>query len=165
VKVVSQFTGFNGFLEIGVLALCLGISLPEAKAAPNTVQSSPYSAIKFSDLYKMPVGPEGLEPSERLFKLAEQRVSLLGYVVAESPSVPGRVILSPLPITMDEEDEGLADDLPPTVVFVHFDPSNTVIKTLLDQPSGTLLKIRGILSIGQQEEADGRVSSIRLTIE
>jgi hypothetical protein len=90
---------------------------------------------------------------------------MLGYVVKQTPIVPGRIILSPLPITMDDEDERLADDLPATAVFVHFDPTHEAITQLLDHPLGTLLKVQGILSVGLQEEADGRVSSIRLTIE
>lgn len=113
----------------------------------------------------MPVGPEGLEPSEKLLSLGQQPVSMIGYVVSQTPVVPGRMILSPLPITIGEQDESLADDLPPTVVYVHFDPASEVIQKLLDQPAGTLVKVHGILSFGQQEEADGRVSSIRLTIQ
>ena len=151
-------------VTLGCIPFGIGFIAPHAVAAPNSVPA-PFSTLKFGDLYKMPVGPEGLEPSETLLNLANQRVSMLGYVVAQTPILPGRIILSPLPISIDNEDESLADDLPPTVVFVHFDPANPVITQLLDHPSGTLLKVRGVLSVGQQEEADGRVSNIRLKIE
>jgi len=151
-------------VTLGCIPFGIGFIAPHAVAAPNSVPA-PFSTLKFGDLYKMPVGPEGLEPSETLLNLANQRVSMLGYVVAQTPILPGRIILSPLPFSIDQEDESLADDLPPTVVFVHFDPANPVITQLLNHPSGTLLKVRGILSVGQQEEADGRVSTIRLKIE
>jgi hypothetical protein len=155
----------KAYRTIGYSALCISLMVSRADAAPNAASSNAYSTIKFGELYKMPVGPEGLEPSEAILSLEQQRVSLFGYVVAQNPIVPGRMILSPLPISIDDEDESLADDLPPTVVFVHFDPNNSLIQKLVNQPSGTLLKVRGILSVGQQEEVDGRVSSIRLTIE
>ena len=151
-------------LILGCIAFGIGFIAPHAVAAPNSVPT-PSNTLKFGDLYRMPVGPEGLEPSDMLLNLANQRVSMLGYVVAQTPILPGRIILSPLPISIDNQDESLADDLPPTVVFVHFDPANPVITQILNHPSGTLLKVRGVLSVGQQEEADGRVSTIRLKIE
>lgn len=163
-------TGFNSLslgykITLTYLFFFLCASPLDVQAAPSTAGRPSSNVIQFGDFYSMPVGPEGLEPSEKLLSLSQQSVSIIGYIVAQSPSIPGRFILSPLPISIDPEDEGLADDLPTTVVYVHFDPANQEIAKLSHLPADTLFKIQGTLSLGQQEEVDGRVSSIRLNIE
>jgi hypothetical protein len=117
--------------------------------------------IKFGEFFRMPVGPRGLEPTEKLLALNGQRVRLVGYVVREEEPVPGRFLLSPLPVSLGDEDESLADDLPPTAVFVHLQGVKERNVPYIDG----LVKLTGILEVGAKEEGGGRVSSIRLVLD
>ncbi|GAO37322.1 hypothetical protein SCT_2743 [Sulfuricella sp. T08] len=116
--------------------------------------------LKFHDFFKMPVGPGGLVPSEKLLGLNGKHVRIIGYMAQQETPSTGVFILSPIPVVMGDEDEGLADDLPPNVVFVHLEKNDHVVPFI---PG--LLKLSGILSVSSQEEADGRVSSVRLLLD
>ena len=110
-------------------------------------------------MFSLPVGPRGLEPSQKLLQLDGRRVRIVGYMVDQEEM--RSFILAPLPLKLGDEDESLADDLPPGVVFVHLaaedDPAFHHIPGLLD--------LTGILSVGGFAEADGRVSTVRLTLD
>ncbi|MDD5033871.1 MAG: hypothetical protein PHE55_03865 [Methylococcaceae bacterium] len=117
--------------------------------------------IKFKEFFKMPIGPRGLEPTEKLLSLNGKRVRIFGYMVnAEEPS-PGPFILAPLAVSMAEKEDGPADDMPASTVFVHLQKGEDWV---VPHVSG-LLKLIGILQVGSQEEADGRVSAVRLMLE
>ena len=114
--------------------------------------------IKFREFFKMPIGPAGLEPTEKLLGLNGKRVRVFGYMVnAEDPS-PGPFILAPLAVSMAEKEDGPADDMPATVAFVHVENGKDWV---VPHVPG-LLKLTGILSLGPKEEPDGRVSAVRL---
>jgi hypothetical protein len=117
--------------------------------------------IKFGEFFRMPVGPRGLEPTEKLLALNGRRVRLVGYVVREEEPVPGRFLLSPLPVSLGDEDESLADDLPPTAVFVHLQGVKDRRVPYIDG----LIKLTGVLELGPQEEGGGRISSLRLLLD
>ncbi|MFY9477514.1 MAG: hypothetical protein WAQ08_07610 [Aquabacterium sp.] len=118
--------------------------------------------LKFSEMFKMPVGPQGLEPSARLLSLNGQRVRLIGYMVDAESRSPGTLILTPLPVSNGHEDESLADDLPPSAVFVHL--SGPAAQHSVRSLRG-LIQLTGTLQVGATDEADGRVSSIRLRVD
>lgn len=119
------------------------------------------ASLKFGEFFIMPVGPKGLEPTGKLLSLDGRRVRLVGYVVREETPVPGRLLLSPLPVSVGDEDESLADDLPPTAVFVHLQDAKGRAAPYI---SG-LLKLTGTLEVGAREESDGRVSAVRLVLD
>lgn len=122
--------------------------------------TSGISDLKFRDFFKMPIGPRGTEMSEKLLSLNGKHVRILGYMAnAESPS-PGVFLLSPLPVELGDEDESLSDDIPPSTVFVHMDAESLVVPHM---PG--LIKITGILSVGNHDEADGHVSTVRLFLD
>jgi hypothetical protein len=124
------------------------------------VQPPPTSTVdlKFREMFDLPVGPRGLEPSEKLLRLDGRRVRMIGYMVEQE--VMRSFILAPLPLKLGDEDESLADDIPPCVVFVHFSAEGN--RVLHHVPG--LLEFTGMLSIGNFAEADGRVSTVRLTL-
>jgi len=120
------------------------------------------AALKFGEFFQMPVGPLGLEPSEKLTALNGKRVRLVGYMVREeTAATAGRFLLSPLPVTLGDEDESLADDLPPTAVFVHVQGAKERGTPFIPG----LLKLTGTLEVGAKDEADGRVSAVRLVLD
>jgi hypothetical protein len=87
-------------------------------------------------------------------------VRLVGYRVPMADAPPGLLILSPLPVSLGDEDESFADDLPASAVYVHL----TEAAAAALPPSG-LLSLSGRLQLGAQREADGRLSYVRLVLE
>jgi hypothetical protein len=110
-------------------------------------------------MFRLQVGPRGLEPSQKLLDLNGRRVRIVGYMVEQETM--HNLILAPLPLKLGDEDESFADDLPPGVVFVHFAaPTGHVSHHI---PG--LLELTGILDVGSFAESDGRVSTVRLTVD
>ena len=153
--------------HLSVLLLAAGCLASEFVAAhdasPNISSTSvaAVSDLKFREFYKMPVGPHGLQPTDKLMELNNKQVRMVGYMVKEENSTPGILILSPLPVELGDEDESLADDLPPTAVFVHLQQE---AKQVIPYVSG-LLQLTGQLSVGSEAEPDGRISSVRLLLD
>jgi hypothetical protein len=117
--------------------------------------------LKFHEIFKLPVGPRGLEPSKKIIGLNGKQVRMVGYMANEENPTPGMFILSPLPVNMGDEDESFADDLPASAVFVHMGTGrNEVVPRL---PG--LIKLTGVLQFGAQQEPDGRVSTVRLLLD
>jgi hypothetical protein len=119
------------------------------------------TSIKFGEFFRMPIGPFGLEPSEKLLALNGKRVRLVGYMVREENPAAGCFMLSPLPVTLGDEDESLSDDLPPSTVFVHL--ANTRDRNAPYIPG--LIHLSGTLEVGAKDEAEGRVSAVRLILD
>jgi hypothetical protein len=120
------------------------------------------SELKFGEIFKLPVGPKGLETSARLRSLDGQRVRMVGFMVARETAAPGQFIIASLPVLLGDEDESFSDDLPANAVFVHLHPS------LASQTVSNLhgpMQLVGTLRVGAHEEADGRVSTVRLELD
>lgn len=161
-----------GFSDAGMVAAheagqhaAAGVPVKQAPAsiAVNSELTPPplgVTDLKFRDFFKMPVGPGGLEPSTKLLGLNGKRVRIVGYMTQQETPSTGAFILSPIPVTMGDEDESFADDLPSNAIFVHLEGSNSVVPFI---PG--LLKLTGVLNVGSQEEADGRVSSVSLLLD
>ncbi|MBL9135030.1 MAG: hypothetical protein JNK85_04140 [Verrucomicrobiales bacterium] len=123
--------------------------------------SSGVTEVEWSDFFKMPVGPRGLEFTEKLRDLDGKRVRLLGYMVRQGQPSPWKILLTPLPCSTHEREYGLAEDLPPQTVHVFVDRSSPPVVPFTPGP----LLLTGVLSIGNRDEADGRVSSVRLQLD
>ena len=117
--------------------------------------------LKFAEFFTMPIGPRGLVASAKLLALSGKSVRLVGYMARAEKPVPGMFILTPLPVSLGDEDESLSDDLPASSVFVHLDAANE--KTLSYYPG--LLQLTGTLLLGPFEELDGHVSTVRLQLD
>jgi len=117
--------------------------------------------LKFNEFFVQPVGKRGLELTPRLRGLDGKRVRILGYMVRQEQPPPGRILLSPMPAEIHEHDNGLADDLPPSLVFVSVP---TVPQEPVPHVPGLMLLI-GTLSVGNRVEPDGRISAVRLTLD
>jgi hypothetical protein len=171
---------FTGLLR--VLALCSAFvalpSLGHAVAQANDVQAVPAALqvrgalapvadvvdLKFGDFFRRPVGPRGLEATALLRSLDGQRVRIVGYMVRQDGSNPmaGLLVLAPLPVSMGEEDESFADDLPATAVYVHLAEAQKA-QRLPHMPG--LMALIGTLQLGAQAESDGRRSMVRLLLD
>jgi hypothetical protein len=126
---------------------------PPAASADRVVD------LAFRDLYRHPVGSLGLEPSATLLRLGGQRVRMVGYIVDSEEPVPGLIMLAPLPVHLAEADDGPADDLPGSTVFVHL-PAAYASRIPRYQPGAW--QVVGTLELGGREEPNGRISYVRL---
>ena len=137
---------------------------PPALAVAGVLPAPPagVAELRFNEMFQRPVGPRGLEPSARLLALDGLTVRLVGYMASSELPMTGRLILSPLPTSLGDEDEPLADDLPAQAVFVHL--SGPAALQALPNYSG-LIQLQGRLSVGARDEPDGHLSSVRLRLD
>jgi hypothetical protein len=141
-----------------------GIAVPASLAVRKALAPPPrgVAELRFGDIYRNPVGPLGLELSERALALDGRRVRIVGFMVAEEEATPGVFMLSPLPAAIGHDDEGLADDLPPSTVFVHLE---SAADAEIPRLPG-LIQLQGTLSVGaRSEDHSGRVSAVRLLLD
>lgn len=135
---------------------------PAARDTPAPVAATAEAAdLKFSQFFKSPIGPAGLELSDVLRAADGRPVRLAGYMVAQEQARPGRFWLTPRPVRMSEHADGEADDLPAATVTVLLDPSQQ--DRLVAHRDG-LVSLTGTLSVGRVEDETGRVSWIRLRL-
>lgn len=132
--------------------------------APAVLPVLPASTqvLRFEQFFRMPVGPRGLEPTPTLLALNGQRVRLFGYMVLHDSPSPGVFLLSPVPVTLAEQADGAADDLPPAVVTVSL-PKALSGRVAPYVPG--ILMLEGILGVGDRDEPDGRRSLVRLQLD
>lgn len=146
--------------------------------------------LKFSEFFKTPVGARGMEPSEKLRQLDGRKVRLVGYFVFEDwtacscppdgaapvtpvkkgrpapPAwmkhvVPGRAMFAPMPVAVSLGHFGLSDDLPLQVAFLNI--ADRFGEPVFFRPG--IYTATGTVSLGNRDEADGRVSYVRLAVE
>jgi hypothetical protein len=115
--------------------------------------------LTFSDMFKSPVGPRGFELSNKLRALAGKRVRLTGYMVRQCDPVAGGFLLSPVPMSLHPDEYGLADDLPATAVHVFIPEKHQIVPF-----QAGAMSVVGTVETGSREEADGRVSQVRLLL-
>jgi hypothetical protein len=119
------------------------------------------SDLKFNEFFALPIGPLGLEPTEKLRSLDGKRVRILGYMVRQEKPPIGTFLFAAIPVQVHEHDNALADDLPPATVRV-------AVPTCRQKPvpfSPDLMALTGTLHLGNRADADGRVTFARLELD
>ena len=140
----------------GLVAASLALAALAAGADEAAVLT-----LKFSDFHQQPVGPRGLALGKQLLAAHGRTVRIVGYMVASEQPQPGRFQLTARPVRLSEHADGDADDLPPATVLVLLDASQA--DQVVPQRDG-LIALTGTLAVGRREEADGRVSWVRLQL-
>jgi hypothetical protein len=131
-------------------------------------EAGPQAAdLKFREFFQLPVGPRGLAPSARLLSLDGQPVRITGYLAHQdassaAPATPGMALLTPLPVSLGDEDESFADDLPASTLYLHL-AGPLAARSVPYRPG--LVSLTGTLQVGAQREADGRSSFVRLVLD
>lgn len=141
-----------------------GIRVPGSLAVRKELAPPPagVTELKFRDMFKLPVGSKGLEPSAKLLALDGKRVRMVGYMVQQSPLPKGGFLFSAVPAMAGDEDESLADDLPPTTLRVELDKSRDLSVPILPG----LLQFTGTLHIGMRvDPATGRSTPAQLVLD
>jgi hypothetical protein len=118
--------------------------------------------LNLKEFYKFPVGPLSLEPTQKLLSLKDKRVRVTGYMIREEEPTAGLFMLAPLPVSLAEKEDGPADDLPAATLYVHAPPADK--NNIIAYRPG-LWQLTGILELGNQEEANGRMSYTRLILD
>jgi hypothetical protein len=158
----------TGLLTIGLCADCTaatsGVKKSSAVVSASNLPPLPagVTELSFHDFFKLPAGPKGLEPTEKLLQLNGKKVRIIGYMAKDEEPTPGLFILSSLSVNVAEASDGPADDLPPARLFVHM-PKEDADKTLAFRPGPWVLT--GTLQLGNQEENNGRTSYARLLLD
>lgn len=142
----------------GVLVLSLALGAAAGPALPPLPAG--VASLAFSDFFA-PIGRRGLEYSEQLLSLDGRRVRILGFMVQQEAALPGRFLFAPRPLALHESEYGLADDLPAATLLVEA-PADA--GRMLPFTPGPLL-LTGTLRLGNREEPDGRVSTVRLVLD
>lgn len=118
--------------------------------------------LKFRDLFKLPVGPKGLEPTDKLKGLDGKRVRIVGYMVQQEPPISGGFLLSPLPVVVGDADDSFADDIPASAIFVSLPKASDTIVP----PLPGLIRLTGTLRAGAREvRGAGRVAPAVLELD
>lgn len=135
------------------------VAAAKRQASPSQPSSRPATErLALREIFKMPIGPRGLEFSERARSLADKYVEIEGYLIAQSAPVKGQVLLGPMPMQLHEHEYGFAEDLPATIVHVVLcDAAERTFAT-----GSGLVRVYGVLRLGARNEPDGRVSYVRL---
>jgi hypothetical protein len=137
----------------------MGAAQSQATAAKVARQPT---ELRFSDFFRQPIGPAGLDFSEVLRAVDGQVVRLVGYMVQQDNPVAGRFMLAQRPVQMSEHADGEADDLPPATALIQLDPSQQ--DWLVPHVRG-LVSVSGTLKVGRLEALDGRVSWVQLQMD
>jgi len=132
----------------------------EAAGQPIVSNKRAPSDLTFAEFFLTPIGDRGLAYTDKLRGLDSKPVRISGYVVQQDKPLPGILLLTARPAQLHEEHYGLADDLPAATLHAIMPPrqKHPVI-------SGRPLTLTGTLSIGNREEPDGRISTVRLLLD
>ncbi|HTD64995.1 MAG TPA: hypothetical protein VK846_00490 [Candidatus Limnocylindria bacterium] len=145
-------------------ALASSAAITHSASATNQLVLPPLpngvAELKFADFFK-PIGPRGLEYTDKVRALAGKKVRLLAYMARQSEPQPGMFLLAPVPLRLNEHEYGLAEDMPATLV--HAFPTTETTAIVPFTPG--LLLLTGTLAIGPRQEVDGRISSVRLELD
>ena len=165
----TVFLNFPDFMRLAALALGVGVQMhvfagSERNAQASTLASLPadIEELKFRDFFVMPMGPRGLEMSPKLHALNGRRVRILGYMAQQEESHPGYFMLTPVPVNATESSDSITNDPTPATLFVRLPPEQA--NRVASYHTG-LLVLTGTLSVGNQEEGDGRPSMVRLQLD
>ncbi|NBT54977.1 MAG: hypothetical protein EBT05_08855 [Betaproteobacteria bacterium] len=137
------------------------VLLPGTGLAQDPNTQEPIIELSFRDFFRLPVGPGGVEFSERLARANGRQVRLTGYMVQRETATPGQFLLTPRPVQMSEHADGDANDLPPATVLVRLDPTQT--DWAVPHVRG-LVGVTGVLRVGRREEADNQVFWVGLEL-
>lgn len=137
----------------------LGLTISTQACSQVRSSNNEATPLELQAFFKMPIGPKGLEVTDKVLTLSGHKVQLTGYMVKNELPMPGVFILSPRPIQMSEHADGEANDLPASVCWVYLDDrqKNWIVPYI----SG-LLTVEGQFIFKRIEASDGSVAWFHL---
>jgi hypothetical protein len=149
-------------LSVPVQALAGQEPIANTVGTPVAHAPAPVTDLSFREFFRLPVGPKGLEPTEKLLSLNHKTVRLQGHLVMEEEPLPGLAMMTPVPTALAELADGPADYLPPATLFIHLHSEQA--KKFVTHRPGVWTAV-GRLELGGKQEPNGRVSYVRLIVE
>jgi hypothetical protein len=137
----------------------LGLTTSMQACSQVRLETNEAMPLELRAFFKMPIGPKGLELSEKVLNASGQKVQLTGYMVKNELPMPGVFILSPRPIQLSEHADGDANDLPASVCWVYLDDRQK--NWIVPYVSG-LLTFEGLFTFKRIEASDGSVAWFHL---
>jgi len=120
-----------------------------------------YMAVRFADLFVAPVGPKGLQYTTTARELENQRVRMTGFMVRQINADPSVFMFTEAPFSTLEQEYGIADGIPHDVVHALLPPRAGYGSAW--QPYA--VTVFGRLELGGRQEADGRISYVRIHVD
>ena len=154
----------NTFLKTALLTISAGFfGLTTSTQVRSQVRWAANEAtpLELQALFKMPVGPQGLEVSDTVLNASGKKVRLTGYMVKNEMPMPGVFMLAPRPVQMSEHADGEANDLPASVCWVYLDDRQ---KNWLVPHVPGLLTVEGQFTFNRIEASDGSVAWFHLKL-
>ena len=135
-------------------------TVDETTAVPalETVVTEAYELFDSGKTFVLPAGPRGLEYSTGARGLDGKNVRISGFMVRHLHDDPAVFLLTEQPTVLNVAEYGLADSLPPNAVHVFLPVLPGMAPDWVRQP----IVVYGRLELGTREEADGRISQVRL---
>ncbi len=152
----------NTFFKTALLAVSagfLGLTLSTQVRSQVRLDMNEVTPLELQAFFKMPIGPKGLEVSDKVLKASGQKVRLSGYMVKNELPMPGIFMLTPRPVQMSEHADGDANDLPASVCLVYLDDHQ---KNWIVPHVPGLLTIEGQFTFKRIEAEDGSVAWFHL---
>ncbi len=87
---------------------------------------------------------------------------LSGFIAQPAAAKSALAIIAAHRVSLSDEDESLADDLPPAVAYLHW-ADERVGETLVACRQAA--HVTGRLQLGAMHEVDGRISFVRLQVD
>lgn len=134
------------------------------KQASNAASDVPDGMSELPELtfaeFFGPIGAGGLEYSDKIKRLAGQRIRVRGFMVQQTERVPALFLFAGMPVKVDTRADCNETDTPPAMIHV-FVPG--AAKALPFVPGPHFLS--GMLEIGARTEKDDRISVARLVLD
>lgn len=155
----------NSFIHTALIAISasfLGLTFSTQVRSQVRMDMKEPMALEFQSFFKMPLGPKGLEVTDKLVQADGQFVRLRGFMVkSENPQL-GSFVLAPRPIQLSEHADGDANDLPASVCWVYLDSSQ---KNWLVPHRPGPITVEGIFNFKRMEAPDGSIAWFHLQLQ
>jgi len=154
----------NTFLQSALIAISasfLGLTCSTQVRSQVRWESTEPTALELQSLFKLPVGPKGMEVTDKVMQASGHRVRITGFMVKSELPTPGAFMLAPRPVQMSEHADGDANDLPASVCWIYLD--STQKNWLVPHIPGPVT-VEGLFSFKRFEAADGSVGWFHLQL-
>jgi hypothetical protein len=154
----------NNFLKTALLAISasfLGLTFSTQVRSQVRLDDAEPITLELHALFKLPMGPKGLEVTQKVVDASGQKVRLTGFMVKHEMPTQGAFMLAPRPVQMSEHADGDANDLPASVCWVYLDSSQN--KWLVPHIPGPVT-VEGYFTFKRVEARDGAVSWFHLQL-
>ncbi|WP_395747967.1 hypothetical protein [Prosthecobacter sp.] len=133
----------------------------QAAAAFSEEDRRSYAPLSFDEMFVTPAGPKGLEYTTKIKAMDGKKICITGFMVRHADIDTSAFLFCAIPRVYNEREEGLADSIPPHMVYV--------IQPVRGQEAPAWrrekMTLYGTLELGSHQELSGRISHLRLRCE